>query len=118
MTTVGGRKAAGTAARDIEDFSDDYADDEEYESETGEVVSAVSQALSPLSAEEKALLKQLSEYAAKNSQRPDCKAQTLIDWLKKTPVSYTHLDVYKRQARGVVTLPMSFGLNPWMPPMQ
>jgi superfamily II DNA/RNA helicase len=61
---------------------DDYADDEEYEAQTGEVVSSVSQALSPISAEEKTLLRQLSEYAAKSSQRPDCKAQTLIDWLK------------------------------------
>jgi superfamily II DNA or RNA helicase len=84
MTTVGSRKTASTATRDIEDFSDDYADDDEYEAETGEVVSAVSQSLSPISAEEKVLLKQLSEYAAKTSQRPDCKAQTLIDWLKKT----------------------------------
>ena len=84
IATVGGRKAASTATRDIEDFSDDYADDDEYEAQTGEVVSSVSQALSPISAEEKVLLRQLSEYAAKTSQRPDCKAQTLIDWLKTT----------------------------------
>lgn len=84
IATVGARKSASYAIRDIEDFSDDYADDEEYETETGEVVSTVSQTLSPISAEEKALLRQLSEYAAKTSQRPDCKAQTLIDWLKAT----------------------------------
>jgi Helicase conserved C-terminal domain len=82
ISAVGGRKAASTATRDIEDFSDDYADDDEYEAETGEVISSVSQALSPISVEEKALLRQLREYAAKSSQRPDCKAQTLIDWLK------------------------------------
>ncbi len=84
IATVGGRKAASTASRDIEDFSDDYADDEEYETETGEIVGAVSQVLSAISNEEKALLKQLSEFAAKTSQRPDCKAQALIDWLKAT----------------------------------
>lgn len=84
IATVGGRKSASYAARDIDDFSDDYADDEEYEAETGEVVSSVSQVLSPLSSEEKTLLKQLSEYAAKTSLRPDCKAQTLINWLKTT----------------------------------
>lgn len=88
IATVGGRKAASTAQRDIEDFSDDYADDyaddEEYETETGEVVSSASQTLSPISAEEKALLRQLSEFAARSSQRPDCKAQALIDWLKQT----------------------------------
>ncbi len=84
LSSVGGQKAAGTATRDIEDFSDEYADDEEYEAQTGEVVSSVSQTLSPISAEEKALLRELSEYAANTSQRPDCKAQTLIDWLTAT----------------------------------
>lgn len=84
ITTVGGRKAVATANRDIEDFSDGYADDEEYEAETGEVVASASQVLSPLSAEEKGLLKQLSEFAAKAGQRADCKAQTLINWLKTT----------------------------------
>lgn len=88
MATVGGRKAAtssmATTTRDIADFSDDYANDDEYEAETGEVVGSVSQALSPISADEKALLRHLSDYAAKTSLRPDCKAQTLIDWLKAT----------------------------------
>jgi SNF2 family DNA or RNA helicase len=84
IATIGGRKAASTAIRDIEDFSDDYADDDEYEAQTGEVVSSASQALFPISAEEKPLLRQLSEYAVTSSQRPDCKAQTLIDWLKVT----------------------------------
>jgi len=88
MATVGGRKAAtssmATTTRDIADFSDDYANDDEYEAETGEVVGSVSQALSPLSAEEQALLRHLRDYAAKTSLRPDCKAQTLIDWLKAT----------------------------------
>lgn len=84
IATVGGRKASNSAAREIIEFSDDYADDEEYEIETGEVVSLVSQTLSPITAEEKALLKNLSEYAAKKSLRPDCKAQALIDWMKKT----------------------------------
>jgi len=82
IATVGGKKAVSTATRDIEDFSDDYADDEEYELETGEIVASASQALSPVSMEEQALLRQLSEYGAKASLRPDCKAQTLIDWLK------------------------------------
>ena len=84
MATVGGKKAAGSATRDIEDFSDDYADDEEYEAQTGEIVASVSEVMSPVSADEKALLRQLRDYAAKTSQRADCKAQTLIDWLKKT----------------------------------
>lgn len=84
ITTVGGKKATSKVSRDIDNFSDDYADDDEYETETGEVISAVSQTLSPISSDEKALLRQLSEYAAKASLRPDCKAKTLIDWLRKT----------------------------------
>ncbi|MBF0186178.1 MAG: DEAD/DEAH box helicase family protein, partial [Magnetococcales bacterium] len=82
IATVGGRKALAAASRDISDFSDDHADDEEYETETTEVVGSVSQALSPLSAEEEALLKHLSDFAAKACRRADCKAQALIDWLK------------------------------------
>ena len=84
IATVGGRKAASSYARDLDDYGDDYADDDEYENQIGEVMGSASQALSPISTEERNLLKQLSEYAAKASLRPDCKAQTLIDWLKRT----------------------------------
>jgi hypothetical protein len=82
--TVGGGKAATVANRDIDNFDDDYADDEQYEAETEEVVGSASQALSALSADERALLRRLREFAAKSALRPNCKAQTLIDWLKKT----------------------------------
>jgi hypothetical protein len=84
INTVGGRKPATSYARDIDDYEDDYADDEEYETQIGEVMGSASQALSPISAEERSLLKQLSAYAAKSSLRPDCKAKTLIDWLKRS----------------------------------
>jgi hypothetical protein len=84
IATVGGKKAASSYARDMEDYGDDYADDEEYEFQIGEVMGSASQELSPISAEERALLKQLSEYATKGSLRPDCKAQTLINWLRET----------------------------------
>ena len=84
ITTVGGRKAASSYARDLDDYGDDYADDEEYEAQIGEVMGSASQALSPISTEERNLLKQLAEYAAKASLRPDCKAQALINWLKQT----------------------------------
>jgi len=49
IATVGGRKAATTVARDIDDFSDDYADDDEYEAQTDEIVGSASQVLSPIS---------------------------------------------------------------------
>lgn len=82
INTVGARKAPADVSRDIDEFGDDYADDEEYEFESGEVIGSASQALSPLSPEEKGLLKQLGDFAAKSSQRADSKAQTLITWLK------------------------------------
>jgi superfamily II DNA or RNA helicase len=84
VTTVGARKATSTYARDLDEYGDDYADDEEYENQIGEVMGSASQSLSPVSPEEQSLLKQLQEYAAKTSLRPDCKAQTLINWLKQT----------------------------------
>lgn len=84
IDTVGTNRAASSAIRDIDDYSDDYADDDEYELETVEVVSSASQVLSPLSPEEQDLLNQLRDYAAKASRRPDCKAQALIDWLNST----------------------------------
>ena len=84
QATVGGRKAAAALRREIEDFGDDYADDELYELEAGEVMSSASQALSPLSAAEQALLRQLATYADHASRGPDTKARTLIDWLKAT----------------------------------
>ncbi|MBB5329436.1 DISARM system SNF2-like helicase DrmD [Tunturiibacter gelidoferens] len=84
INTVGARTVAASYARDIADYGDDYDDDEEYEAQMGEVMGSASQALSPVSAEERGLLKQLSDYAAKTSLRADCKARTLIDWLKQT----------------------------------
>lgn len=84
IATVGKGQASRSITRDIEDFSEDYADDAAYEAETNELIGAISQGLSPISGAEKLLLRQLSEYAAKTSQRPDCKAQALIDWLKAT----------------------------------
>ncbi len=84
IASVSGRRSATNfSARDIADFDEDYADDEDYETETGEIIAAASQALSALSAEEQALLKRLSGYAQQASLRPDSKAQALIDWLKR-----------------------------------
>ncbi|NOV30046.1 DISARM system SNF2-like helicase DrmD [Methylomonas sp. ZR1] len=84
IASVGKQSGKAIANRDIADFSDDYADDDEYELETGEVVSSVSQSLSALTSEEKSLLRQLSDYAVKTSLRPDSKAETLINWLKNS----------------------------------
>lgn len=84
IASVGGKQVGGFSARDIAEFDEDFADDEDYETETGEIIAAASQALSAVSTEEDTLLKRLSSYAHKTSLRPDSKAQALIDWLKDT----------------------------------
>src|ERR1039458_6089637 len=81
VASLGGRKAVGSWQRELADYGDDYPDADQYESETGDVVGSASQALSPLSQEERKLLKRLTDFAARSSQRPDSKAQKLIDWL-------------------------------------
>ena len=81
IASLGGQKAVAAWQREVADYDDDYADDDLYESETNDVVGSASQALSPLSQEERKLLKQLSDFAARSSQRPDSKTQKLIDWL-------------------------------------
>jgi len=81
VASLGVHKPVATWQREVADYGDDYADDEEYEADTSDTVGSASQALSPLSQEERKLLRQLSEFAAKSSQRPDSKAQKLIDWL-------------------------------------
>ena len=82
--TVGGKRSVAITTRDLHNWTDDYADDEEYELETGEMVASISQTLALVSAEEKSLLKQLREYAATASILPDRKAKTLINWLNET----------------------------------
>ncbi|MFL6314975.1 MAG: DISARM system SNF2-like helicase DrmD [Terriglobales bacterium] len=83
VKSVGGHKALAGWQRDVADFSDDYADDELYESEAGEVVSTASQVLSPLSQDERALLKELSDFSTKSSSLPDSKVKKLIAWLNQ-----------------------------------
>jgi superfamily II DNA or RNA helicase len=84
VCTVGGKERGSIALRDIEEYSDDYADDEEYEAETSEVIASASQSLSQLSSEERELLSRLTKYAEKASLRSDSKAKTLIEWLNLT----------------------------------
>ncbi len=63
VASLGGQKAVATWQREVADYGDDYADDDQYESETGDAVGSASQALSPLSQEERRLLKQLGDFA-------------------------------------------------------
>jgi superfamily II DNA or RNA helicase len=84
MNTIAGPRGVANYLRDIDTYEDDYADDEAYEAQIGEAMGSASQALSPVSSEERRLLKQLSEYASKASLRADSKSLTLIKWLNRT----------------------------------
>lgn len=80
-TTVASKKSTTSTVRDLREYSDDYANDDEYETETAELVASVSESLSPASAEERALLKKLREFAAKSVVTPDSKGKALVKWL-------------------------------------
>ena len=78
---IAGFTDSTTWRRQLEAVDEDYASDEDYETSTEEALTLASGALPCLSLEEKALLDTLTRYAERSSQGPDCKAQTLIDWL-------------------------------------
>ena len=70
--------------RQIEETEEDYANDDDYEEATHEVVDAASRLFHEANPEEKALLRELHEYGRESSLRPDSKAKCLIDWLNRT----------------------------------
>ena len=78
------RPAENVLRRQVEDIEEEYADDEEYEEATLEAIDSASRVLHEPSQQEKALLRELKEYAREASMRPDSKARRLIDWLNTT----------------------------------
>jgi superfamily II DNA or RNA helicase len=78
------RPAENVLRRQVEDIEEDYADDEEYEEATMEAIDAASRVLHEASQQEKALLRELKDYAREASMRPDSKAKRLIAWLNTT----------------------------------
>lgn len=77
-----GKVSAGLL-KQIEDADDDFANDEEYEELTLNMVESVSGHLAEVSAEEKQLLGELRSFATTATSKADSKANGLIDWLKK-----------------------------------
>jgi hypothetical protein len=75
--------SVGILRRMVEGIEEDYADDEAYEEAAGDVLDTTSHLFRALSDEEDRLLKGLKKWAEQASRRPDTKAATLIDWLKK-----------------------------------
>ncbi len=68
--------------RQLEEVDNDFANDEDYETTALEAVESASRHVAPLVAEEKALLKELREFAAHAASSADTKARRLIEWLK------------------------------------
>lgn len=81
VSSIGGPRVMSSWQRDVSEYDDDFADDDEYETETNEVVASASQALPALTQDERKLLKELVDYVSKAGHRTDSKAQKLIDWL-------------------------------------
>ncbi len=73
--------SATVSRRQLEEADDDFANDEEYESTAREAVETASRHLTPLAAEEKALLSELRQFAAHAADHADSKARRLINWL-------------------------------------
>jgi superfamily II DNA or RNA helicase len=78
------RPAEAVLRRKVEDIEEEYANDDEYEEATLEAVDAASRVFHLASVDEKALLRELRDYADEASKRPDSKAKRLIDWLQQT----------------------------------
>jgi superfamily II DNA/RNA helicase len=76
------KPSVGILQRQIDRVDEEYADDAEYESATDDAVDTATRLFRDATSEERQLLRQMSQWAAKASARPDSKAQVLIDWLK------------------------------------
>ena len=65
----------------IEEYSDDYADDDEYEIDTRNVIELTSQTMQELSDQESDLLNHLQDFAEMATRTADSKTKKLIEWL-------------------------------------
>ena len=70
--------------KQIDQASEEYADDELYEESTAEAMDSASKLFATLDSAEATLLGELREYADRAARRADTKARTLIRWLQET----------------------------------
>jgi len=77
------KPSVGILQRQIDKVDEEYADDAEYESAAYDAVDTASHLFRETTSEEKQLLKQMNDWAAKATSRPDSKAEVLIQWLKE-----------------------------------
>lgn len=76
------KPTVGILQRQFDLVEEEYTDDAELEQATDDAVDAASRLFTEPDDQERALLKQMREWAAKATNRPDSKAQVLIDWLE------------------------------------
>lgn len=73
-----------TLRRQVDDIDEEFADDEDFEEATSDVVETTTRLFRALTDEEADLLSELIRYAENASGRPDSKAAALIRWLSNT----------------------------------
>jgi superfamily II DNA or RNA helicase len=83
VTGARGSSTGSAWRRQLEEVENDWAVDEDYEEQTLEAIDTASRQVTPLVAEEQALLAELRSFAAASAMRADSKAQRLILWLKE-----------------------------------
>jgi ERCC4-related helicase len=81
-TGISSKPTMGVLQRQIDRVEEEYADDSEFEKAADDAVDAASRLFDEPDGEERALLKQMRDWAGKSASRSDSKAQVLIDWLK------------------------------------
>jgi superfamily II DNA or RNA helicase len=81
--TVSPQPTFGTLRREIDWIDEDYADDEEYDEATGDAVETASRLFTEPTEQERALLKQMRDWAERACSQNDSKARKLIAWLKE-----------------------------------
>jgi superfamily II DNA or RNA helicase len=83
-TMAGARSGSAGSAwrRQLEEVDNDWAADDDHEEQTLEAIDTASRQVTPLVAEEQAVLADLRSFASSSTMRADSKAQRLIQWLK------------------------------------
>ncbi len=78
------RPSLSVLQRQFDEVDEGSADDHDLEEATGNAVDAATRVFRDLTTEESALLKQMRDWGAGATVRPDAKAKVLIDWLNTT----------------------------------
>src|SRR5207302_3620418 len=75
------KPSIGILKQELDRIDEDYADDHEYDEATTDAVDAATLLFSEPDEDERALLKQMRQWAERASGQLDSKVKCLIDWL-------------------------------------